>query len=145
MNDKALLNSVKKDIKAYDSNCNMLRELESKLDKAYYDLSGVKGLRYDKPKGNVDIITIKQRKQELSCLIELLETEISRVSTQIDYVDNILSNVEDEEIRQAVKDVYINNKQMREVALKFNYSHNTLKYWINKELLKAIKNILPVI
>lgn len=135
---RKMLKAYKKQLMTYEELTLQLRDFEEKLDKAYYDLAGVKAIQYDKQKGNVNKEFIKKRKFELSELIERLETEVTRLSMQINYIDDVIFRIGDADLRQALIDVYICGKGLRKVSERFNCSHNTLKVKIDSTLVDIL-------
>jgi hypothetical protein len=134
---------IKKELTLYNELNIYILKLEDKIEILYYDLADVKALRYDKQKGNVNNEELKRIKQELSLKIEILERELTRVSLQVEYLDNILNAIKDDKLREAVKDVYINGKGLREVANRFNCTHTTLMNMIDNELEDIINKLYP--
>ena len=132
---------IKKELSLYNDLNNYIFELEDKIEGLYYELGGVKGLRYDKQRGSVSKEYIESRKQELSLKIEILEQELTRVSLQVEHLDNILKAIEDDKLKEAVKDVCIDGKGLRAVANRFNCSHTTLMNMIDNELANIINKL----
>lgn len=114
-----------------------INDIEDKIDRLYYDLGGVKGLRYDIQKGNGAIDNKKWFK--LAPKIERLEQELTRLTLQVEHIEMILNAIEDKKLKEAIVDVCIDGKGLRAIANRFNCSHTTLKYMIDSELAKVIK------
>ena len=114
-----------------------INDIEEKIDRLYYDLGGVKALRYDIQKGNGAIDNKKWFK--LAPKIERLEQELTRLTLQVEHIEMILNAIEDKRLKEAIVDVCVDGKTLKEVANRFNCSHTYLKYMIDEELYRIIK------
>lgn len=118
----------------YNAYLERLNKLDSKLELLYYELSGVKGVRYDKLPGSFNKLRADEKKYSLMKEISEVESEITRISLQIDRVDRVLDSIKDIEIRNAIYEIYIEGKRCRDVAEDLYMSHTTLLRKINKAL-----------
>ena len=128
---------VKKELSMYRILNDDINDIEEKIDRLYYDLGGVKALRYDIQKGNGAIDNKKWYK--LAPKIERLEQELTRLTLQVEHIEMILNAIEDNKLKEAIVDVCIDGKGLRAIANRFNCSHMTLKYMIDEELSRIIK------
>lgn len=132
------IEAFKKELANYNYKANMLNALNERLDETYYDLEGVKAIRYDKAPGQVNMALINEKKFSLSKKIDELETEISRLSNDIMYIEDILASMENHDIRKAIIDIYINKKTIKEVCEDYFITPPGLLYQINKEIGKTL-------
>lgn len=116
-----------------------LAELDDSLTDARYELTGVKGIRYDKPPGAFSPEVKKENYYKLSSEIEFLTDEQERIQKQIDHIETVLDQIEDEEIKEAVIKVFAEKKTLRKVSKEYYMSYTTLHKKINKELKEAIR------
>lgn len=128
---------VKKELSMYRILNDDINDIEEKIDRLYYELGGVKGLRYDIQKGNGAIDNMKWFK--LAPKIERLEQELTRLTLQVEHIEMILNAIEDKKLKDAIVDVYIDGKGLRVVANRFNCSHTALQDMIDEELSRIIK------
>lgn len=116
-----------------------LAELDDSLTDARYELTGVKGLRYDKPPGGFSPEAKKENYYKLSSEIEHLIDEQERIQKQVNYIETVLDQIEDQEIKEAAIKVFAENKTLRKVSKEYYMSYTTLHKKINKELKEAIR------
>lgn len=116
-----------------------LAELDDSLTDARYELTGVKGIRYDKPPGGFSKEIKQDKYYKLTDLIDHLTTEAERIQKQINHIECVLSQIEDQEIKEAVIKVFAEKKTLRKVSREYYMSHVTLHNKINKELKEAIR------
>lgn len=128
---------VKKELSMYRILNDDINDIEDKIDRLYYELGGVKGLRYDIQKGN-GVIDNKMW-YKLAPKIERLEQELTRLTLQVEHIELILNAIEDKRLKDAIVDVCVDGKTLKEVANRFNCSHTYLKYMIDEELSRIIK------
>lgn len=133
--------AFKNEMANYTYYVNMLTKLEEKLDVLYYDLEGVKAVRYDKAPSKANAKMINEKKHFLSKEIEKTENEISRLTIEIMYVEDILAEMDDLEIRKAIIDVYIKGKTILEICDDYSLSNAGLHYQMNKCIEKALNRI----
>ena len=130
---------VKKELSMYRILNDDINDIEEKIDRLYYDLGGVKGLRYDIQKGNGAIDNKKWYK--LAPKIERLEQELTRLTLQVEHIELILNAIKDQKLKEAIVDVCVDAKGLRAVANRFNCSHTTLRNMIDNELANIINKL----
>lgn len=128
---------VKKELSMYRILNDDINDIEDKIDRLYYELGGVKALRYDIQKGNGAIDNKMWYK--LAPKIERLEQELTRLTLQVEHIELILNAIEDKRLKDAIVDVCVDGKTLKEVASRFNCSHTTMKYMIDEEISRIIK------
>lgn len=112
------------------------RELLSDIEKLEYDMTGVKGVRYDQTTGGGSYNESKATKRfiAMSDELERLEKELNRITEQINYVDATLNKMS-KEMKDAFIRIYIKGQRYEDVANDgIFYSPSSLHYNINKEL-----------
>lgn len=118
-----------------------LKELEDKLDALFYDLTGVKAVRYDLVKGMSNCQQIELNKlgkiEEYNIQKDKIEKEIIRLKGNISYIESVLNKM-DSNIKQACIEIYCKKKTYRALAKKQFCSINALHHRINKSILKVL-------
>lgn len=135
--------AFKNELANYTIYSSMLRKHREKLDELYYELEGVKGIRYDKAPSMPNKHLIMERLHYLSGEIEKTENEIERLCICLEHMENVLANME-HEIRRAIVDVYINGKAIIDICNEYNYSATGLHYQMNKCIQKALEKTMGV-
>lgn len=133
-----MLEQFKNELRNYNYYVAMKKNYDEKLDDLWYQLSMVKGIRYDKEGGSYDINLMNSYKFELMRKIDNLETEVERVNLQLAYLNNVLIKITDIELRQALVDVYCNKMSLRKASKKYYISHTALLKRFNKVLSEAL-------
>lgn len=120
---------------------NKLIELEDKLDTLFYDLTGVKAVRYDLVKGMSDYQQIELIKlgkiDEYNIQKEKIEKEITRLMGNISYIESVLNKM-DSNIREACIEIYCQKRKYRETCKEHGYSKTGMEYVIKKTILKVL-------
>ena len=135
--------AFKNELANYTIYSSMLRKHREKLDELYYELEGVKGIRYDKAPSMPNKHLIMERLHYLSGEIEKTENEIERLCICLEHMENVLANME-HEIRRAIVEVYINKKRLIDVCVEHNYSDAGLHYQMNKTIQKWLEKTMGV-
>ena len=119
-----------------------LKELEDKLDTLFYNLTGVKAVRYDLVKGMSDYQQIELIKlgkiDEYNGQKEVIDKEISRLKSNISYIETVLNKMEPS-IKEACIQIYCHNKTYKQVASTMFISSSALYKKVENEI-KKVKN-----
>lgn len=119
-----------------------LKELEDKLDTLFYDLTGVKAIRYDSISGMSDYNQIELKKlkklDEYNRQKELIDKESSRLKSNISYIETVL-NMMEPSIKEACIKIYCHNKTYKQVASTMFISSSALYKRVENEI-KKVKN-----
>ncbi len=118
-----------------------LKELEDKLDALFYDLTGVKAVRYDSVRGMSDFHQVELIKlgkiEEYNIQKDKIEKEITRLMGNISYIESVLNKM-DSNIKEACIEIYCQKKTYRSLSKEQFCSINALHHRINKSILKAL-------
>lgn len=134
------IEAFKNELANYTYYVNMMDVLSERLSVLYYDLEGVKAIRYDKAPSMPNKHLIRERMHKLSNDIERTENEIMRLKAEIMRIENVLAEM-DIEYRQAVIDVYIKGKTILEICEDYCLSNAGLHYQMNKCIEGGLKNV----
>lgn len=134
-----MLEHFKNELKNYNYYRQMLKSYNERIDNAWYELSMVKGIRYDKQAGSASSNSLNAYKYALMKKLDLLEAERDRIELQLEYLDSILVKIDDIELRQALIDVYVNKMTLRQASKKYYISHTALLKRFNKAINQALK------
>lgn len=132
--------AYKNELKNYKYYQERTKELMLDLDDLWYELSGVKGIRYDKEMSNSYNESLsEQRRLDLLDQIARKESELDRIGKQVDYVNKIQQMLP-QEIGKACIDIYVNGMSFEKVAVDNNLycAPSTLYYQINRELERVL-------
>lgn len=120
---------------------NKLKELEDKLDALFYDLTGVKAVRYDLVKGMSDYQQIELIKlgkiDEYNERSTQINEDLDRLKKNIAYIESVLDKL-DSNTRNACVSIYCFKNTYDEVARSIGYSKPGLQYIIHKTLNKLL-------
>ena len=134
-----MIEQYKNELKNLEFYKESLQRVNDSLSYAWYELTGVKGIRYDKQPGSYNKEIADKRKYYLIAKIEHQEEEKRRLTANIKYIEDVLKEVKDQEIREAIVNIYVHKKTFRKEAKKHYMSYVTLYNQINKELKEALK------
>lgn len=112
-----------------------IKELEEERERLVYELSGVKGVRYDKQPTSYNPQLAESYKLEMIEKINEVEKEIAYTSETIKRYERNLDRLPGE-IRTLVVLLFIHGKSFRELGKMVGYSDHGLYYKIKKEIEK---------
>lgn len=131
--------AIKNELRNYKHNCKKYEKILDKLDTMWYNLAGVRAADASKiPVRSYNPSYSEEMRLEALEQIEILEIEKRRLEAQIQYVEKILSLLE-EDIRGPITSIYINKKTFLYTSVRFNLSESYLQYRIDKCLSDIIK------
>lgn len=110
-------------------------ELEEETERLFYELTGVKGLRYDRQPTSYNQQMSESYRLELIEKLEQIEKEKDFTREVIDRYEKQLNRLPDD-IRVMVVLLFIEGKTFREVSEMVGYSDHGLYYMIKKEIEK---------
>ena len=111
--------------------------IETELDRILYDLSGVKGLRYDQHIGSTNVALAEEKKLELIEKYNAKLEEYDLTKNQISMIENILGKMPDE-LRTMLQEVYVQNNTFRKVGMMHGYSDHGLWKMLKRETEKYL-------
>lgn len=123
-------------MQSYYTDDEMVKSLQDKIA----DLNGMFQLR--SPVISEIRIMPKERTEQLAKYADLRERYMRTLQAVLDNrrtVDEIMSYIDDEEVKIIIEAVYGRGKTFRQFADKSYYSESGLKHHINSELLKALR------
>ena len=131
MNYEVFKNELK-NLKAYLESKN---ELETELEVLWYDLTGVKGVRFDVEHVSYNPQLAEQLKLELIDKIEHKEKELDFTCLAIERNETHLKALPSD-IRLCCKQIFIQGKTFAEVGRNVGYSANGIYQRIKREVEK---------
>lgn len=134
-----MIEQFKNELKNLEYYKESLTKVSDSLSLNWYELTGVKGVQYDKQRGAFNKDIADKRKYYLLGKIEAQEQEKRRLQANVQYIEDVLSLIKDQEIREAIVNIYVHKKTFRKEAKKHYMSHVTLYNQINKQLKEALK------
>lgn len=131
MDYKVFKNEIS-NLKAYYQS---LIEINNDLERLSYDLTGVKGVRFDRQPGSFNPSLSEYRKLDLIEKIEEKEKELDYTQLAIKRYESNLNKLP-KPIRDAVVQIFIQGRTFAEMGKLLGYSDHGLHYKIKKEVEK---------
>ena len=128
--------AFKNELRNYNYYLNQIVTLSNSIDWCYHRLGGVRAIDYSKEPNHSP--PNKELEYKLREDIERYEHLKALTEDKIKYIDEILGKMETD-VRWAVKCVYVEGKQMRNVAYKIFVGHSTLQNRIDKAIERALE------
>ena len=130
--------AFKKELENYKFYLSRIESLNKLIDYCYHLLGGVTAIDPSKEpvKGGTPN---KDREYKIRDEISHHEKNKALTQAKIDYIDEILGKIEDAP-KKLIIDVLIEGKSQRAVAIKNYMSKTSVKYQIDKNLEKALKD-----
>lgn len=119
-------------LKAYYKSMN---ELEAETERLFYELTGVKGIQYDKQPSSYNQEMSESYRLELIDRLEQIEKEKDFTRLLIERFEKQLDRLPSD-VRALVVLLFVTGKTFREVGEMTGYSDNGLHYRIKKEIEK---------
>ena len=129
---------IKEEIRSYRQYKNYRKILNGRLDALWYELTGVKGIRYDKAHFNADPAVSEERRLTLLDKVEDLENELKRVESQIEHIDKLLAGMEKDD-RELITYTLIKGNTYRSAENKFYITYSAISKKIDRILEKATR------
>lgn len=127
------------ELRNYTSYISLSNKLGEKIDELWYEMSGVKGVRYDKQRGNFNPSSAFSKYDIFSKRLEVASKQKEEVDNRIADINDVLSKITDKNMKEAIIDVYCNNLTLRNVSKRYYCSYVTLSTWMKKALAEAIE------
>lgn len=128
--------AFKNELRNYRYYQERVRSLTDSIEECYYQLSGLKGV--DPSRIPMHTAPNLEFQYKIRDSISRYEAERSRLASEIEYVDEILSRIETS-LKQAVINVYINGESIEAIANQMFLSHNGLYKRMNQAIKEALK------
>lgn len=133
-------NQVLATISPYRAIVERIKERENELDLAWYDLTGVKGVRYDKESiGSHNVAFQEELRLESLENIERLEKSINNLKEQKRELDYILDQLSPF-VKETILSIYCcfpKKSTYKKISYKYHMSVSSLQYQIEKEIKKV--------
>lgn len=124
-------------LRSYRYNEMQIAKLSEKKEQIFYDLTGVKAIRYDKQVSSTNHQIIEERKHELRKQLEELDEQINAFKKINKYIDEKIEQIDDLPTKKAVIEVFVHGKSFEKVGKEFAYS----KEGIFKKIKTAVSKI----
>lgn len=131
---------IKEEIRSYRQYKAYRSRLNDRLDTLWYELTGVKGIRYDKAHFNADPSVTEERRLALLDKVTVIETELARVESQIDHIDRLLSAMPKED-RKLVTYTLIDGNTYRQAEDVFYITYSAIARKVDRILDNASRCI----
>lgn len=133
-----LVEVFKNELKNYNFYKEKIKSITNELDAKWYELSGVKGIRYDKePCHSFNPSLSEEMKLSLMEQISIIENDLLRIKANVLFIDSMLNKI-NEETRKWIKMIYFDGMTYDKVSKIANFSKNGLAYRINTAIEKAL-------
>lgn len=119
-------------LKAYQESLN---QAKAKEDELWYQLSGVKGISYDKQPTSYNPNLSEQMRLDLLDKIEVVTREEAYYQECIERYERNLNRLPRLE-REFARELLIEGKTFRQVGLKHHYGHSTVRFRLKREVEK---------
>lgn len=113
------------------------RKLKDDIDCIWYELSGVKAIRYDKQPTTFNSNLNEIRKLDLLDELESKQIELEMINTQISFIERKLEMMNEDDKKLVLK-IICDKESYEKVGREVGYSHNGM--W--KKLKRDIESIL---
>ena len=127
--------AFKNDFRSYSYWLSRVITLENSIEYCYDRLGGVKGI--DPSKEPTHAQPNKELEWKLRDDISRYEAELAKMERRIKETDEILDRIEND-LREAIKSVYIQRQQIRKIADKYFLSYNGLSYRMDRAIERAL-------
>ena len=127
--------AFKNELRNYNYYIRRLIFLDEKIENCYEMLGGVRGIDFTKEP--IHSPPNKELEYKIRDDIERYRRLKERTEDKVKYCDEILARMETD-VRWAVTSVYVDGKQIRNIALKMYLAHSTLQKRINKAIEEAL-------
>ena len=127
--------AFKNELRNYNYNIKRLIFLDEKIESCYEMLGGVRGIDFTKEP--IHSPPNKELEYKIRDDIERYRRLKERTEDKVKYCDEILAKMETD-VRWAITSVYVDGRQIRNIALKMFLAHSTLQKRINKAIEEAL-------
>lgn len=128
---------LKNEIRNYTDYIKYKITLEEKIENLWYELSGVKGVRYDK----LPTLPNPSNERQLALMdkLDYYQSELHRVDTQIRFIDSILDRMDKEEY-ELIRFVLIDGHTLIEAGEKYFVTNTAISKRIDTILRKVLNS-----
>lgn len=130
------INKFKSEISKYNFLISSSKVILDKIDVHLYNMSGVKGVAFDRIRGNASEYQIAMMKHEQSEVYDKLLKSYEKKKKRIDYVESILNKM-DEDDRELFIMKYIDGMSFERLA-KMNYLSKSGMIYRMNNILKEL-------
>lgn len=130
---------LKAEIRSYRKYCRYKVDLLDRLDELWYELTGVKGIRYDKEPTSFNPTITEERRHSLMDKIDYYQSELDRVDRQIRHIDKILDSMDPEDLK-IINYFLIEGHQLEEAERKFYLTASGMSRRIDAILLRVMNS-----
>lgn len=128
---------LKNEIRNYTDYIKYKIQLQDKIEELWYELSGVKGVRYDKLPSLPN--PSNERQLALMDKLDYYQSELHRVDTQIRFIDSILDRMDKEEY-ELIRFVLIDGHTLIEAGEKYFVTNTAISKRIDTILRKVLNS-----
>ena len=128
---------LKAEIRSYRKYCKYKAEILDRLDELWYELTGVKGIRYDKEPTAFNPTITEERRHSLMDKIDYYQSELHRVDAQIRFIDSILDRMDKEE-SELIRYVLIDGHTLIEAGERYFVTNTAISKRIDTILRKVL-------
>ena len=129
--------AFKNELENYYHNLKNIDRLKEDIELIVYEMSGVKGIRYDKQPMAYNPELSEEKRSELSEKLEEKELELENAIASIKYVEKKLSKLSDED-REICLRIISEGASSEKVAFEKGYSRGGMWKRIKRELSKIL-------
>lgn len=137
------MEDLKRELRNRKGYQNDLSNINKQIAKAVYEMEGVKGVRFDKPRVTMSPQQAEEIRLERIEEYNDLLAERDRIILQLKHIEKILEAL-DEETREAVEMHICQGNTLRKTAMVFHMSKSGMGDRIDRELKKAEKRARPL-
>ena len=127
------ITAFKNELRNYRFYQNKVKELKEEIDLIYYNLTGVKGVSFDRQPSGTSIELKNDKLYNQYHKLDNIDKKIKLYESRIESIEQTL-NMLDEEVRSIVIGIYADNKTYRELSQTIHLSKSAIHYEINKHL-----------
>lgn len=133
---KDSVRAFKNELRNYDYYLSRIKELNDQIEYCYHLLGGIKGL--DPTKEPIHCPPNKDYEYKVRDDVERYTQLLNDVKAKLKSIDKILSLIETP-LKEAIFDVYVNEKQMSSICKRLGLSSAGLDKRINKAIETALQ------
>ena len=114
-----------------------LKNIENDLDLILYDLTGVKGIRYDKLPSSYNPSETAQKQLEMIEIYNEKLKEYDFTVMAIERIESVLKRLPDD-LREMVIEKFVDGKSYEELGRKYGYSERGMAKMLEREVEKYL-------
>ena len=125
------------DLASYAQNTERIKQTKEELDIILYQMTGVKGIRYDKIPGTFNPHSAEFIRSKLSERYEEKENELIRYQTAVKNVELVKKRLP-KEIWLMLVEKFVKNKTYMEIGIQYGYTNTGLWKYLRREVEKIL-------